>query len=476
MLLDPLLLARLQFAFTISFHIIFPAFTIGLSAYIAVLMAQWVRTDRERYEKLARFWTKIFAVSFGMGVVSGLVLSYQFGTNWSEFSRILGNVLGPLIGYEVLTAFFLEASFLGVLLFGWGRVPRWLQLVAAIVVALGTLLSAFWILSANSWMHTPAGFEMRDGVAFPTDWFAIIFNPSFPYRFMHMVIAAYMTTALVVLSVGARHRLMDMFPRQSKTMLRMAIGLLLVLAPLQLVIGDLHGLNTAEYQPAKIAAIEAHWDSSEPAPLVLFTLPDEVNETNRAEISIPGLASQIITHDHQGLFPGLKDFPADQRPPVATVFFSFRIMVGVGLLIIVVVFIGGLLWWRGRLLDTRWYLLICKYVWPLGFIAILAGWITTEVGRQPWIAHKILLVADAASPVPGGSILTSLLLFIGVYGVVFSAGIYYINRLIVKGPEPYVIGDPEQPTARRPLSAAAGDGVFAGRLNDSPAGTDREAT
>ena len=328
--LDPLLLARLQFAFTISFHIIFPAFTIGLSAYIAVLIAQWIRTGRERYEKLARFWCKIFAVSFGMGVVSGLVLSYQFGTNWSEFSRILGNVLGPLIGYEVLTAFFLEASFLGVLLFGWGRVPKWLQLMAAIVVAFGTLMSAFWILSANSWMHTPAGFEMRDGVAFPTDWLAIIFNPSFPYRLMHMVIAAYMTTALVVLSVGARHRLAGLFPRQSKTMLRMSIGLLLILAPLQLFIGDMHGLNTAEYQPVKVAAIEAHWDSSKPAPLVLFALPDEDKETNQAEIAIPKLASLIITHDPNGTFPGLKDFPAELRPPVTPVFFSFRIMSGNG--------------------------------------------------------------------------------------------------------------------------------------------------
>lgn len=451
---DPVMLARVQFAFTISFHIIFPAFTIGLSAYIAVLLGMWLKTGRERYQKLAKFWTKIFAVSFGMGVVSGIVLSYQFGTNWSEFSRILGNVLGPLIGYEVLTAFFLEATFLGVLLFGWGRVPRWLHLVAAIAVAVGTMMSAFWILSANSWMHTPAGFEMRDGIAYPLDWLAIIFNPSFPYRFAHMLLAAYMTTAIVVLAVAARYRIADKFPRQSGTMLKMAMGMIIVLAPLQLVIGDLHGLNTAEYQPAKVAAMEAHWDSSEPAPLLLFAWPDQDAQTNHAEIGIPNLASYIITHDMNGRFAGLNDFAAEDRPPVLPVFFAFRIMVGIGLLLILIGLTGGVLWWRGKLLTANWFLRPMRHVWPLGFVAILAGWMTTEIGRQPWLAHDVLRTVDATSPVPGGSIMASLVLFVLVYGVVFSAGIYYINRLIHKGPEPEVLATPDAPTARRPLSGA----------------------
>ncbi len=451
---DPVMLARLQFAFTIAFHIIFPAFTIGLSAYIAVLLGMWIKTGRERYQKLARFWTKIFAVSFGMGVVSGIVLSYQFGTNWSEFSRILGNVLGPLIGYEVLTAFFLEATFLGVLLFGWGRVPRWLQLTAAIAVAVGTLMSAFWILSANSWMHTPAGFEMREGVAYPLDWLQIIFNPSFPYRFAHMLLAAYMTTAVVVLAVAARYRMANKFPRQSLTMLKMALGMVMLLALLQLFIGDLHGLNTAEYQPAKVAAMEAHWDSSKPAPLLLFAWPDQKAQTNQLEIGIPKLASMIVTHDPEGLFPGLNDFSKEDQPPVLPVFFAFRIMVGIGLLLILIGVVGGFLWWTGRLLDATWFLRPLQHVWPLGFIAILAGWMTTEIGRQPWLAHQVLRTADAASPVSANSILVSLVLFVLVYGVVFSAGIYYINRLIGKGPEPEVLEPPQSPTARRPLSAA----------------------
>lgn len=467
--IDPVLLARLQFAFTISFHIIFPAFTIGLSAYIAVLLAMWMKTRQERYHKLARFWTKIFAVSFGMGVVSGIVLSYQFGTNWSEFSRILGNVLGPLIGYEVLTAFFLEASFLGVMLFGWGRVPRWLHLTAAIIVAIGTLISAFWILSANSWMHTPAGFEMRDGIVYPQDWVKIIFNPSFPYRFAHMVLAAYLTTAVVVLSVAARYRVADKFPRQSPTMLKMALGMIILLAPLQLFIGDMHGLNTAEYQPVKIAAIEAHWDSSKPAPLLLFALPDEEAEQNHAEIGFPNLASLIITHDPDGLFPGLKDFPAEDRPPILPVFISFRVMVATGMLLIAIGLIGGVLWWRGKLFTSLWFLRPLQYVWPLGFIAILAGWMTTEVGRQPWLAHHLLRTVDATSPVPAGSILVSLSLFILVYGVVFSAGIYYINRLIYKGPEPEVLESPQVSGTSRPLLGAVSgsfDGLNQEQIND----------
>ena len=300
---DPVLLARVQFAFTITFHIIFPTFTIGLSAYIATLEVMWLRTGRDHYHLIARFWTKIFAVSFAMGVVSGIVLSYQFGTNWSRFSLVVGNVVGPLIGYEVLTAFFLEATFLGVMLFGWNRVPPWLHVFACFAVAVGTAMSAFWILSANSWMQTPAGHVMRDGIAYPVDWLTIVFNPSFPYRLAHMLNAAYLTTAFVVLAVGARYLLAGRHLEQAKTMVRMGVGFAAIVAPLQLIIGDLHGLNTAKYQPIKIAAIEAHWDGTKPGDFHVFAWPDEKTEKNLYALSIPKGGSLIITHDPNGLFP-----------------------------------------------------------------------------------------------------------------------------------------------------------------------------
>ena len=433
--LDPVLLARLQFAFTISFHIIFPSFTIGLSAYIATLEVLWGATGAERYKRLAAFWTKIFAVSFGMGVVSGIVLSYQLGTNWSRFSAVAGNVIGPLAGYEVLTAFFLEATFLGILLFGGSRVPRWLHVFSAIAVAVGTTISAFWILAANSWMHTPAGHEMRGGVAYATDWLAIIFNPSFIYRFAHMLNAAFLTTGFVVLAVGARHILANRHAEEARTMMRMALGLTAVLAPLQLFLGDQHGLNTLEHQPIKVAAMEAHWDGSKPGDFHVFAWPDEKAERNWFEISIPRGSSLILTHDPNGLFPGLKSVPPQERPPVLPVFFAFRIMLGIGFFMIVAALYGAWLMWRGTLERTRWYLYVVANTWWVGFVAVIAGWIVTETGRQPWIVHGILRTADAVSPVPGGSIATTLALFVLVYGVVFSLGIYYINRLIAKGPE-----------------------------------------
>ncbi len=451
--LDASILARIQFAFTISFHIIFPSFTIGLAAFIATLLVRWRMTGDDKFHRLARFWTKIFAVSFAMGVVSGIVLSYQFGTNWARFSTVVGNVMGPLLGYEVLTAFFLEASFLGIMLFGWNRVSPNLHVTSAILVAIGTSISAFWILAANSWMQTPAGHEIRDGIAYPVDWLQIVFNPSFPYRFAHMFTAAYLTTSIVVLAVGARYLLQNRFHEEAKTMMRMGLGMVIVLAPLQAVIGDLHGLNTAKYQPAKVAAMEAHWDGSKPAALVLFAIPNTKEERNDFEISIPGLASYIITHDFNGLFPGLKDFKPEDRPPIPNVFFSFRAMVGIGLLLIAMGFAGGWLWWRQKLFETTWFLRPVQYAWPLGFIAILAGWWVTESGRQPWIATGILKTADALSPVPAFAILITLILFVIVYTAVFSMGIYYINMLIEKGPS----GAAEAPSKglpSRPLSAA----------------------
>ena len=450
---DPVLLARLQFAFTIIFHIIFPSFTIGLSAYIATLGAIWLRTGDARYQRLMRFWTKIFAVSFAMGVVSGIVLSYQFGTNWSRFSVVTGNVLGPLLGYEVLTAFFLEATFLGVLLFGFNKVPPWLYVLSAAIVAFGTATSAFWILSANSWMQTPAGFEMRNGVAFPTDWIAVVFNPSFPYRFAHMLNAAYLTTGFVVLAVGARYLIAGKYVEEGRTMLRMAIGLAVILAPLQLIIGDQHGLNTLKYQPIKVAAMEAHWDGALPGDFHIFAWPDEHSGFNHYEISIPKAASLILTHRMNGLFPGLNSVPASDRPPVKIVFFGFRIMLAIGLFMIVAALLGAFLWWRGVLFETRWYLQVMARCWWLGFVAVIAGWVVTETGRQPWIVEGVLRTADATSPVPAASIAGTLALFVLAYGVVFWFGIYYINRLINRGPEGRAI-EPAEGLPNRPLMAA----------------------
>jgi cytochrome d ubiquinol oxidase subunit I len=431
--LDPVLLARLQFAFTISFHIIFPTFTIGIAAYLATLEVLWGWTGSERYKRLAAFWTKIFAVSFGMGVVSGIVLSYQFGTNWSRFSVVAGNVVGPLIGYEVLTAFFLEASFLGILLFGGERIPRWLHVFSALAVAFGTTLSAFWILSANSWMQTPAGYTMEGGIAYPADWFAIVFNPSFPYRLAHMLNASFLTGAFVVLAVGARYLLAGRHIEEARIMLRMAVCLTAVLAPLQLLIGDQHGLNTLAHQPTKIAAMEAHWDGSKPGAFEIFAWPDEKTESNLFSISIPHASSLIITHEWNGLFPGLKDVPPQDRPPLPNVFFGFRIMLAVVLYMIAAALFGAWLLWRGKLFETRWYLQIVAQTWWVGFVAVIAGWVVSESGRQPWIVQGLLRTADAVSPVPGGSVLTTLILFVVVYLTVFSFGAYFINRLIAGG-------------------------------------------
>jgi len=370
-----------------------------------------------------------------MGVVSGIVLSYQFGTNWSRFAVVTGNVIGPAIAYEVLTAFFLEATFLGVLLFGWNRVPPWLSALSAAIVALGTAISAFWILSANSWMQTPTGHVVRDGIAYPVDWLHIIFNPSFPYRLPHMLTAAYLTTAFVVLAVGARYLVAGRHQEDGRTMVRMAVGMIAVMAPLQLFIGDQHGLNTLAHQPIKVAAMEAHWDGSKPGDFHIFAWPDEKAERNWFEISIPRGSSLVLRHDPNGLFPGLTSVPPQDRPPLLTVFFGFRIMLAVGFFMIAAALYGAWLMWRKTLFDTRWYQYVVANTWWIGFVAVIAGWIVTETGRQPWVVYGIQRTADATSPVPSSSLATTLALFVLVYGVVFSVGIYYINRLIAKGPQ-----------------------------------------
>ena len=455
--LDPLLLSRIQFAFTISFHILFPSFTIGLAAWLVVLEALWLKTGNPIYMEIARHWTKIFAISFGMGVVSGVVLSYEFGTNWSEFSRLGGNVIGPLMAYEVLTAFFLEAGFLGIMLFGWNRVPRAVHFFASLMVAAGTVISAFWILAANSWMQTPAGHVMGDdGVLHVADWWQVIFNPSFPYRFSHMVAAAYLTTAFMVGGIGAWYILRDRNVPHGRIMLGMGLSLIVWLAPLQLIIGDLHGLNTREHQPAKIAALEAHWETQKQAPLILFAIPDPKAETNHYELAIPDLGSLILTHEWDGEIKGLKSFPREDRPNPIIPFFAFRIMVGIGMIMIALGAIGAVLWLRGRLYSNRLFLQAMQFAAPLGFIAVLSGWFVAEVGRQPWTVYGILRTADSVSPVPGGSVLFSLILFVLAYGVIFGAGIYYIAKLVRAGPEatPPIEDHTEGDPSRRPMEAA----------------------
>jgi cytochrome d ubiquinol oxidase subunit I len=434
---DALLLARIQFAFTIAFHILFPAFTIGLASYLAVLEALWLWTGRDVFLALFNYWKKMFALAFGMGVVSGIVMSYQFGTNWSVFSDKTGPVLGPLMAYEVLTAFFLEAGFLGVMLFGMRRVGRGLHMLATLMVAVGTLASAFWILAANSWMHTPRGYALNAAGQFvPTDWWLVIFNPSFPYRFVHMVLAAYLTTALTVGAVGAWHLLRDRANERARVMFSMAMWMIAATAPVQVVAGDLHGLNTFEHQPAKVAAMEGHFETRRGAPLILFGWPDMEAEVTRWAVSIPKLGSWILTHDTDGLVRGLKEWPRDERPYAPIVFWSFRIMVGLGVLMLLL----GLssLWarWRGRLYGSTWLLRAALLMGPAGFVAILAGWFTTEVGRQPWTVQGLLHTSQSVSPIAAPAVASSLLAFVVVYLIVFGAGTFYLLRLMGRAPEP----------------------------------------
>jgi len=452
---DPLLLSRIQFAFVVSFHIIFPAFTIGLASYIAVLEGLWFKTNNPIYLRLSKMWIKVFAVSFGMGVVSGIVMSFQFGTNWSEMSYITANFIGPVLSYEVVTAFFLEASFLGVLLFGRSKVPQGVHLFAAIMVAIGTFISSFWILSANSWLHTPAGIEMVDGVVHVTSWMQAIFNPSFPYRFAHMVLAAFLTTAFFVIAVSAWYLIRNQHRDYAKVMFSMTLWLVTILAPLQVFMGDLHGLNTLEHQPAKVAAMEGNWETRGNVPLLLFAIPDQAAEMNHFEIGIPNMASFILTHDIAGEVPGLKDWAPEDRPHMLTVFWSFRVMVGIGMLMLAVAATSLVLRYRGTLFSATWFHRLCACMLPLPFIAVLAGWITTEVGRQPWIVQGILRTEEGLTPsLTGNMAMTSLIVFVLVYAVVFIAGGYYISRILMAGPE--LDDAPEREHSRRPMRPMSG--------------------
>lgn len=448
---DAEVLARIQFAFTVSFHIIFPAFSIGLASFLFVLEGLWLWRKDEVYRELFDFWKTIFAVAFGMGVVSGIVMSYQFGTNWSVFSDKAGPVIGPLMGYEVLTAFFLEAGFLGVMLFGLNRVGKGLHFFATGMVALGTLISATWILAVNSWMQTPAGFAMNDvGQFVPTDWWAVVFNPSFPYRLTHMVLAAYLTTSLVVGAVGAYHLLRRTAPRRAGKMFSMAMWMATVVTPIQIVAGDMHGLNTLEHQPAKVMAMEGHFDSHpDGAPLILFGLPNQDEKRVDYAIQIPKLSSLILKHDLNAPLAGLDTIPDDREPPVAIVFWSFRVMVGLGFAMLGI----GLwsLWarYRGTLFDTPWLHRAAVAMGPAGFVAVLAGWITTEVGRQPYTVYGHLLTADSLSPIAAPAVGASLIAFIIVYFLVFGAGTFYILRLMARLPR-----DPDPELDRGPLRSA----------------------
>lgn len=441
--LDALLLARIQFAFTVSFHFIFPSFSIGLASYLAVLEGLWLKTGKQIYLDLFKYWIKIFAIAFAMGVVSGIVMSYQFGTNWSVFSDKAGPVIGPLMAYEVLTAFFLEAGFLGVMLFGMSKVGKNLHFAATCMVALGTLISATWILSVNSWMHTPVGFEMgANGQFLPgPSWWDIVFNPSFPYRLMHTVTASYLTVALVVGGVGAWHLLKDRANLHARKMFSMAMWMAALVAPVQIFLGDLHGLNTLEHQPQKVMAMEGHFDSHpEGAPLILFGIPNTAEKRVDYAVEIPKASSLILKHDLNAPMAGLDTIPDEDEPPVAIVFWSFRVMVGIGFAMLGLGAWSVLARLRKRLYEWSWLHRAALIMAPSGFVAVIAGWITTEVGRQPFVIYNLLRTADAASPLDAPAVAASLLAFVLVYFAVFGVGVWYILRLMAKSPHTGELG------------------------------------
>jgi cytochrome d ubiquinol oxidase subunit I len=455
--MDALLLSRLQFVWVIAWHILLPAFTVGLASFIAFLEGLRLATGRDVYLRLSTFWTKIFAISFGMGVVSGITMPFQFGTNWSRFADATADVLSPMMAYEGLTAFFLESAFLGVLLFGRSRVPKGVHFFAALMVAVGTLFSSFWILATNSWMQTPAGYALINGRFEPRDWMAIVFNPSFPYRLAHTVTGFYITTGFVVIGVAAWLLRRGGGGEAARRMLSLTLWLLLVLVPLQVVLGDLHGLNTLEHQPTKLAAIEANWERERRAPLTLFAIPDQQAETNHLAVEVPLLGSLILTHDVDGELPGLKDVSPQDRPPVAIPFFAFRIMVGVGLVMLALVLAGTLLRRGGRLYTNELFLRACQWAAPLGFVAVLAGWTTTEVGRQPWTVYGLMRTAESVSPsLTTFDVALSLLGYVAAYLIMFPAGVLLMGRIVRRGIDenepqgPVAAGRPRSPIRALP--------------------------
>ena len=453
---DAVVFARAQFAFTIGFHILWPAYTIGVSGFIVVVDLLWLRTGNPLYRDLLRFWIGLFALGFAMGVVTGIVMSYEIGTNWSVFADRTANVIGPFFTYEVLMAFFLEAGFIGVMLFGIDRVDPRLHCFACVMVAAGAVISAFWILAANSWMHTPAGFAVEDGRFYLTSWAEAIFNPSFPYRFAHMVVAAYIAGLFVVIGVSGFYLWQRRHREFAGAGLSIALWLTLVLVPLQGVLGDLHGRNTLQYQPIKVAAMEGDWETRRGQPLVLFAWPDEAAQRNRYEIAIPRLGSLVLTHDWDGEVQGLDAAPPQDRPPVVPVFFAFRLMVGIWGVMLLIVVAGLWLRWRRRLYDATWFHFICAFSSPLPFIAVLCGWTVTEIGRQPYVVYGHLRTADALSPVAAPAVFGSLLLFVVVYLLLLAAFFFYATRAVLRGP--LLREAAPDPQAVRPGLAAAASG------------------
>ncbi|KAA2236588.1 cytochrome ubiquinol oxidase subunit I [Salinarimonas soli] len=453
--MDAVDVARMQFAFTIAFHILWPTFTIGLAVFLAGLSLAWWRTGRTVYRDLLRFWSRIFALAFGLGVISGIVLSYQIGANWAGFSRSVSNVIGPFLMYEALTAFFLEAGFIGIVLVGEKRVGRGAYAFACCMVALGTLLSTTWIIAANSWMQTPGGAVAdANGIFHVVDWWAAVFTPSFPYRLAHMVCASLVTTSFMVAGISAVHLWRGMHGETARMAFSIAMWAALVLTPAQIVLGDLHGRNTFVHQPAKLAAMEGAWETRAGAPMTIFAWPDMTQARNLYAVEVPHVASLYLTHSWDGVVRGLKEFPRDQWPVVPIVFFAFRIMVGIGLLLALTAVIGAVLRWRGRLTGTRWFLALSMAVAPLGFVAVLAGWITTETGRQPYVVYGLLRTADAASPLQVGAVTASFAMFVAVYGVLFAAFVWFLARLVWAGPAIEEGDVPLSPDAAAPVLAA----------------------
>ena len=444
--LDPIVLARLQFASNITFHILFPTISIALGWFLLFFKTRFVATGLQHWMDAYQFWVKIFALTFALGVVSGITMSFQFGTNWPGFMNAVGNVAGPLLAYEVLTAFFLEATFLGIMLFGRGRVSESVHTLATWLVALGTTASAFWILALNSWMHTPAGFEMINGQAHVTSWLEVIFNPSFPYRMTHMLIASGLTGSFLLAGISAYRWLKNDRAKDVMAAMRTGVMVAAVLIPVQIVVGDLHGLNTLKYQPAKLAAMEGIWETQRGVPAVLFAIPDKTTQSNHYEIAIPKLASFYLTHDWDGEVKGIKEF-GDQHPPVGPVFWAFRIMVGMGLLMLAVSWFASYELRFKKALSKRTAMILVAMTFA-GWVALVSGWYVTEIGRQPWLVQGVLTTAQAASQVPAGNIALSLAMYLTLYAALLSAYVSVVFYLAKKA----VNGDPETNTNLKELS------------------------
>jgi cytochrome d ubiquinol oxidase subunit I len=433
--MNALILSRLQFAFTIGYHILWPTYTIGIASFVAWLSGLWWWTGKPVYRDLMRFWIRLMALGFAMGVITGVVISYEIGANWAGYARSTSNVLGPLFMYETLTAFFLEAGFIGIVLVGEGRVSRGLHFFSCLMVAVGSLMSATWIIAANSWMQTPAGaVPDANGIFHVVSWWQVIFSPSFPYRLAHMVCASYLTGSFVVAGVSALHLWLRRHETTARTAFSMALWMALVLAPLQIGLGDAQGLNTREYQPTKLAAMEGLWTTGRSVSAVLFAWPDMATASNDYEISVPHLGSVYLTHSWNGEVQGLTAVPRDDWPNVPVVFFAFRIMAGVGVLLLTTAIIGAVLRWRGRLYDTRLFQLLTMATTPLGFIAVLAGWTVTEAGRQPFVVYGLLRTAQAHSPISADAVSASLLVFVVVYNILLLSFFWFALRIVLRGP------------------------------------------